>query len=31
MQGEEGGLGGKEYVYNYSWFALLYGRNQHNI
>ena len=25
-----GGLKGRWYLYNYSWFALLYGRNQHN-
>ena len=29
---EGGGRGGREgCMYNYGWFALLYGRNQHNI
>ena len=31
LQGGEGGSRGRWYVYNYDLFALLYGRNQHNI
>ena len=27
----EGGSGGRWYMYNYGWFVLLYGWNQHNI
>ena len=27
----EGGSEGKGYVYTYSWFTLLYSRNQYNI
>ena len=26
-----GGSGGRGHVYTYSWFMLMYGRNQHNI
>ena len=29
--GGEGGSGGNEFIYNYNWFALLYGRNQHKF
>ena len=27
----EGGLRGREHMYTYGWFMLMYGRNQHNI
>ena len=30
-KGKEGGLRRRGYIYNYDWFELLYGRNQHNI
>ena len=26
-----GGSRGREHVYTYGWFMLIYGRNQHNI
>ena len=27
----EGGSGGRGYMYTYSWYMPMYGRNQHNI
>ena len=29
--GGEGDPGARAYMYNYGWFALMCGRNQHNI